>query len=224
MPTGIGTETGWWCPSLDDVGNGTTTLRDLIGENHCTLGSSGSWVNNTASGGVRAIAGGNINTFASTWLLSGTFGISLWAYGIGSFPGAGLSDGSLGWILYPFNGTNNGVVLYGAVSFSETATANTRAGWHHIFLSQISGTGQKVYVDGALVGTASQMTLGNTSVKLMYYTYGSNNYFSGRMDDLRFFSGVSVPESSIVNLATRRGYQPQSALKPQHPLSQQVIG
>ena len=29
---------GWWCPSLDDAGNGTTTLTDLSGNgNHGTL-------------------------------------------------------------------------------------------------------------------------------------------------------------------------------------------
>lgn len=224
MPRGVGGETGWWCPSLDDSGNGTTTLNDLVGTNHCALGSAGSWISNTASGGTRALASGSVNNFTSQWLLSGTFAISFWAYGIGSYPGALLSNRGLGWIVYPFNGTNNGVVLYGATTANEAAPASTRAGWHHFLLQQISGTGMSVYVDGVSVVTATEMTLGNSDVGLMYYIYGSNNYFSGRFDDLRFFSGVSLASDIRLNLASRRAFQPLSVSKPSHPMYQQVIG
>lgn len=50
---------GWWCPSLDTAGNGTTTLTDLSGNgNNGTLtnmDAATDWVADTASGGVRAL-------------------------------------------------------------------------------------------------------------------------------------------------------------------------
>jgi len=50
---------GWWCPSLDTAGNGTTTLTDLSGNgNNGTLtnmDAATDWVADTDNGGVRAL-------------------------------------------------------------------------------------------------------------------------------------------------------------------------
>lgn len=50
-----------WIPSLDDAGNGTTTLTDLVGDKNGTLtnfaltGSTSNWVADTNAGGIRAL-------------------------------------------------------------------------------------------------------------------------------------------------------------------------
>ena len=66
MPTGIGNELAWWCPSLDETGNGTTTLYDLVGSVNGTLtnmDASTDWVADTASGGVRCLDFDGTNDF-----------------------------------------------------------------------------------------------------------------------------------------------------------------
>lgn len=58
MPIGIGGESLWVCPSLDDLGNGTSTLYDLIASNNGTLiglNPPTDWVTDTSNGGVRAL-------------------------------------------------------------------------------------------------------------------------------------------------------------------------
>jgi hypothetical protein len=59
MPTGIGDEIGWWCPSLDSSGNGTTTLNDLSGNGlHATINTmdaTAAWVTDSSDGGSKAI-------------------------------------------------------------------------------------------------------------------------------------------------------------------------
>lgn len=91
MPTGIGGEIGWWCPSLDDTGNGTTTLYDLASSNNGTLTNmvaASDWVADTGSGGIRALDFDGTNdtvvfadildsAFAGT---SAKFSISTWFY------------------------------------------------------------------------------------------------------------------------------------------------
>lgn len=89
MPTGIGGEIAWWCPSLDDSGNGTTTLNDLIGSKHATLtnfaltGSSSNWVADIDSGGIRALDFDNVNDYANIGSVdvlpsSGALSLSWW--------------------------------------------------------------------------------------------------------------------------------------------------
>jgi hypothetical protein len=61
-----------WIPSLDDAGNGTTTLNDLVGSNNGTLtnfaltGATSNWVSDTGSGGVRALDFDGVNDFVTT--------------------------------------------------------------------------------------------------------------------------------------------------------------
>lgn len=57
MPTPIGLEQAWWCPSLDDAGNGTTTINDLTGNGfNGTLTGGPTWIADTSNQGIRAIS------------------------------------------------------------------------------------------------------------------------------------------------------------------------
>ena len=66
MPTGLGSETGWWCPTLDAASDG---LTNLTGGADATLKLAGQFgvVSDTGSGGTEAwqgnaVAGSGINT------------------------------------------------------------------------------------------------------------------------------------------------------------------
>lgn len=88
MPTGIGGELAWWCPSLDETGNGTTTLHDLVGSVNGTLTNMDpltDWVADTASGGVRCLDFDGTNDFVnygSSFALAGlsVFSFAGWVY------------------------------------------------------------------------------------------------------------------------------------------------
>ena len=51
LPVGLGDEVGWWCPSLDDTGNGTVTLNDLSGSGDdgtlTNMDAATDWVSDT---------------------------------------------------------------------------------------------------------------------------------------------------------------------------------
>jgi len=69
---------GWWCPSLDTSGNGTTTLTDLSGNgNNGTLtnmDAATDWVADTDNGGVRALALSGTSQYVDLGVTPGDFG------------------------------------------------------------------------------------------------------------------------------------------------------
>jgi hypothetical protein len=74
-----------WCPSRDNVGNGTTTLTDLVGSNNGTLTNmdpATDWVADTGAGGIRALDFDGSNDFVDIGnvlpLTSTAFSISFW--------------------------------------------------------------------------------------------------------------------------------------------------
>ena len=84
MPTPIGNELAWWCPSLDSVGNGTSALYDLVGSANGTLtnmDASTDWVADTASGGVRYLDFDGTNDFIDYGATLGLAGLSSFSFG-----------------------------------------------------------------------------------------------------------------------------------------------
>ena len=93
MPTGIGNEVAWWCPSLEDTGNGTLTFYDQIASGingSLDNGETGDWVADTTSGGIRCITLDGTNerglivddnrfTFGNGTTDS-AFSVSIWVY------------------------------------------------------------------------------------------------------------------------------------------------
>jgi hypothetical protein len=62
------TPIGCWCPSKDTVGNGTTTLTDLVGSNNGTLtnmDAATDWVSDTGAGGSVALDFDGTNDYVS---------------------------------------------------------------------------------------------------------------------------------------------------------------
>lgn len=195
-PTLLGGEAGIWCPSLDDDGNGTTTLTDLVGSNNGTLvnfaltGSTSNWVADTGSGGVRAIAldGGNdhIPIFAGSLraLIGGTdpkTAISVWV----NLSGANTtrqvviadwnSSGFEETLRLEVSGYNMiskrwGGNLYATGGNSpNSSTADAVVGsWTHLCFQRISSTVVDLYVNGTLVNstTSSYNAAGSSASRL----------------------------------------------------------
>jgi hypothetical protein len=89
MPIDMGGEIGWWCPSLDDAGNGTANLIDLSESNNrgtlTNMDPATDWVADTANSGLRALDFDGVNDrVVCTSTTTGNLGTSnaticLWA-------------------------------------------------------------------------------------------------------------------------------------------------
>ena len=217
-PVPIGGETGWWCPSLDPNGSGST-LTDLIGSRNGTLtnfaltGSTSNWVADTGSGGAIAINGdGTDDTVRlSGWpaITTGDFTLSLWMKtSSGAFKVMAGSFNTGQWYLGTGDGVSPQKSMYydGTTVFRGTITV-TDGVWHHIAVIRESGT-LSMYVDNVLAASGSSTaSISNVST----YFFGiplSNAYcFGGSLDDIRFFSSA-ISAGNRALLASRRAYQP----------------
>ena len=235
MPTGIGGEIGWWCPSLDDSGNGTTTLNDLTGNarsgtltNFALTGSTSNWVTDTDSGGVRALDFDGSNDFVlvsafPSALLSSNFAISFWAkanfvwggtaavrvpIGYGSNENMGVTNQHI-FATYSAAFFMAGNGSYPVIKMSTFPAANV---WAHV-VAVWSGTTMSIYLNGTLQGSVANATFGTVAGTNLTFGRGSGagNSFPGRMDDIRIFPSASIDSTKITLLASQRGYQPASS-------------
>ena len=227
MPRGIGGEVGWYCPSLDVAGNGTSTLTDFAGSNNGALQAmeSGDWVADTTAGGVRCLEFGGTDEyvtgfpgslFASRSQLSVTFWFKRSASPTASSSRVLLgpspfSNGALGiqiwsdsfFYVSPVNATNY-------ASFGQSDT-----NWHNIaVVYDGTATGNsnrlKIYLDGtsqslAFVGTIAAST--GASTGRWDIGRGDSTIGQGRVDDIRLFQRV-LTQAEITRLASKRGYEP----------------
>jgi len=231
-PIGMGGEIVWWCPSLDDSGNGTTTLNDLIGTvdgtltNFALTGSTSNWVADTSNGGVTAIASDGTNDIITCGSIASLTGDCFWSAWM--YPTALRADAS---ILTTRNiltgGARNGISLYWRDNSTNNMTAQvTIAGtrytaslattlslntWYFVWGQRNGTTGViTVGVDGVGTATAAGSTatipheVGPTMCSWRDYSAGA---FSGRIDDIRIFSRIPTAGEKTL-LASKRGYQP----------------
>lgn len=222
-PTLLGNEVAIWCPSLDDSGNGTTTLNDLVGTNDITLtnlalsGSSSNWVSDTDSGGTRAIAFDGSNDYgiaASNTLFNPTdLTISFWIKGAETPAGfmsifwnsTRPSDSwNTGWGFYWTNSTTMRFFRNTWNVAGVNFTVGTPSAWNHICVVN-SGTSLTAYVNGVLAGTGT--TNGKTNGTAFTIGEGSSaTYnFACRLDDIRIYSDAKS-SGNAASLASRRGY------------------
>lgn len=222
MPTGIGGEVGWWCPSLDDSGNGTTTLNDLVGTKPGTLtnfaltGSTSNWVADTDFGGVRAIDSDGINDTVRfpqfPALGTGDYTLSLWCKC--SSTAFRCICGSLNagpWYLATGEAGFAGKLQFSDGTMFRTTGTWTNGAWRHLAVRRLSGS-VSLWIDGVIDSTpaASTANMTNVETRLCGITLGDAFNITARHDDFRAFSrGLSGSE--ILTLASQRGYQPASS-------------
>jgi len=227
MPTGIGGELLWMCPSLDD------SADDISGNgyNGSYQGGMGT-VADTTYGGTRAydfdgvndyVACGNISTAMSN---QSATTVAFW-FNKASISSASAIIGRQGgsgslWAIKTA-GSSNPRVDYHYTNANNPRIQTTISGvfssatWYHVCYvfdsSQTGNTGRlKLFVNG--VGPTSSTyrgTVGTTTGTIPSgdWTLGSwrdGRYFEGMLDDVRFFTRA-VTQAEITHLATSRGIE-----------------
>lgn len=238
MPNGIGGELGWWCPSLDNSGNGTTTLNDLSGNGFngtlTNMDAATDWVPDTSNGGVRVLDfdGGNDHVrCGNVSSLNGLsqMSISCWVgrnATLGSFQvflARGSSDSSRIELMTSFDA--NGLLIAignGANTYNYTSSAifSTLNQLRHICVlfdgTQATDANRlKVYIDNSQVSVVYATSLPTTTpTNSAVLTLGAqsypNLYAKMRMDDIRFYNRI-LTTAEIANLYSKRGYEPPLA-------------
>ena len=197
-----------WIPSLDDAGNGTTTLTDLVGTLTGTLtnmDAATDWVANSDAGGVRALdfdgVNNDVRTPAQLLGAANVISISLWMK-----PPSGASAARRGLFSTRFNGlagsfaiewgngsggSNRVAVTTPGVFNLETANnAITLGQWQHVVFVR-NGASQAVYVNAVSVSLLvnNPVTFAdNTSIKNIGSGLPTVGGHLGLLDDLRVFN------------------------------------
>jgi hypothetical protein len=221
MPTGIGGEVGWWCPSLDDSGNGTTTLNDLVSTKPGTLtnfaltGSTSNWVADTDFGGVRAIDSDGTNDtvrFSQFPALgTGDYTISVWAkVASKAFKCVCGSLNAGPWYLATHEDATSGKLQFYDGAYFRSTAVWADGTWHHLAVRR-SGGNITLWIDGIQSSSpaASTANMTNVQTRLCGITLSDSFNIAGRVDDFRVF-GLGVSDANLVKLASKRGYQPSS--------------
>jgi len=207
MPTGLGGEIGWWCPSLDDSGNGTTTLYDLSGNGNdgAFAGglTTGAWTADTGDGGVRALAltgGGYVNvpSFVPSSMASGS--LCFWAKFSGSQTHAAARVVSFGNdnndSIQPYVKSDIDIWVYGRKSGVTQFQDGTTSGgmnngvWRPVVVTWTTNDA-RIYIDGVLIAqdTSCSISLA-TGGRLCIGEICDVLYvrpFTGSIDDVRVF-------------------------------------
>lgn len=223
MPTGLGDEKFWLCPTLDD------SADDLSGNgNHGTYNGGMGTVADTSEGGSRAYDFDGINDYLSIPAIGAlsSWSVSAWCYFDATGSGRTiLTNDKSGWnddvligispegsTFQPVNtisathqDSNNQVRT--TVSDSTTASTGT---WYHLTITS-DGSALKCYVDGTLENTTSRngadLTFGNNNVYLGNDAENTGSRrLDGRLDDIRIFDRA-LSDTEITHLATSRGMQ-----------------
>jgi len=238
MPTGLGDEKLWLCPSLDD------SADDISGNgNHGTyIGGMGT-VADTSNGGTRAYLFDGSNTQriecpASAIGSEPIISVSCWGYvnvhdaaygeGLVSQFGAGTNSTTCKFTVNASNGGSSSIFPSVGIrpSTSNVAAVSTNAisaqSWHH-FCLVADGSTIYNYVDGVLqASTAYTGSVRSVTNPFVIGTYNqlinNNHYLNGRIDDVRAFDRA-LTTSEITALASKRGYEVPAVSAVYHPFA-----
>ncbi|EMI22438.1 LamG domain protein jellyroll fold domain protein [Rhodopirellula maiorica SM1] len=216
MPTGLGGEIIWLCPSLDNAGNGTTTITDLSGNgNDGTLTNATpatAWKADTEHGGVRAIDLDGTNDYVATTLNAvpvSSHSFAIWVYKPSTNDSILLNQrvgGSAQFQLWLSPSTHSQKLQYWNGSSQVNSDTNCPQNqWVHCGATR-SGTTLKFYINGTLAGTKS-ITVPSASSANVLLGYEGYGYAKGKWDDCRIFNR-ELTAGEMSALASVRAYQP----------------
>ncbi len=207
---------------LDVIGTGTATLASnrpaalsLLSTQSIAFAESGDF---NGARLVPPIASADLDFNAQSWTAAGWFQRAAstnddFVFYLGNSDGFGSPDE---FQVYCPSGQSSLVLRHYAAQ--STTDADLSAGgiglgqWHHFAVSFESTNGSsgivRFYVNGALAGTDSAVTLNLPSDKRAVFgghgsgTFAVTRWFNGRLDDCAVFSGV-LPPGDIAQLAAR---------------------
>lgn len=216
MPTGLGGERLWLCPSLDD------SPDDISGNGYNGTYVGGmATVSDTGEGGVRAyehdVVSKGITLPADLGMTADDGTISIWVYS----DSAQSSTNIFQYIgAYDQTYTNSNPVFYtrsnkstmadrtqspNAIPILDVESTISYLAWKHFCLTKESGV-YKVYLDGSLAATSATFTGDLSFHTTVPWAIGKGffNSFTGMSDDARIFNRV-IDQTEITYLATSRG-------------------
>ena len=210
MPTGLGDEEVWLCPSL-----GSNNAYDLSGNGYNgTLQGNAAVVSAAGAGGTHAFDLPAHGDYVQTsYGFSGATqrAVSAWFYRDGNNGTNGIysDDAAKTWLYLNDNGRvlaryeNSGG---SNTSISNSSGAFSNGTWHHICLNLANGR-NGIYVDNELI-TRSVTNVGTSTGTTDYHGYFLlfSDSLLGDMDDIRLFDHA-LTESEITHLATSRGIE-----------------
>ena len=223
MPTGLGGEVMWLCPSLDDSPN------DLSGN-----GNNGTYVNGTSTvvdsdpsyNGSRAYSfdgsddyinagdqkAGSDSRSWSLWFKtnSTTLGSSAPIFSQRNYGQTGRNqylglDSSTAFLIAHLDTNNAGPFnAYGTTRVDDSE-------WHHaVWRLDRSANTLEVYINGTMERSVGSITGSQSNDNDLFIGAGQDRYggassfFPGRMDDIRMYNRP-LEQSEITHLATSRG-------------------
>lgn len=228
---------GYWVPSLDTAGDGTTTLTDLSG-----LGANGTciaarWQDQTDNGGTRVldftdVAGDTVDTTQTTWGNGATvLSICAWV----RLDSGALSGGDDAIRNFLFRGDNAASTTVIASLGHDTGTELFRFGlggsgystvksttvavadrWYHV-CGVYDGVNQKIYIDGIEEKSTARSVATGTSARGFQlgsgFVTGTGNFrlHSGWLDDVFIFDRA-ISQNEILEAARRRARKPLWAI------------
>ena len=218
MPRGIGAEIGWWCPSLDDSGNGTTTLNDLSGNgrngtltNMVTSGVGNDWTADTTNGGVRALDFDGVNDFIdissfATGISTGDFSISVWVYPRSLRTYEMWFSASVFYFYFASNSNQIALDTSSNTVFRKASAVDLNT-WQNFIAVRSSGS-IRLYKNGSDQGvtTADSFNLGTSSFSIGSWASNNTLFFNGLLDDVRLINRA-ITQQEITKLASKRGYE-----------------
>lgn len=174
--TAIGDEVLWLCPSLDDTGNGTTTVYDLAGSHDMTLNNTetGDWISDIRNGGIRSLILDGTNEYGTVAdssdlsFVGGSpdlpFTVSMWFTldanpSVAGLIGKASSFNAGEWVMYLSSGTivfrcidDSAASFIGRVTgvVAAQAVKLTQSYYHVLVTYSGSGasSGIKIYLNG----------------------------------------------------------------------------
>jgi hypothetical protein len=126
---------------------------------------------------------------------TGDFTVECWIYptAVGAAQRGIMSKGTntTGWELRIDGAVSGGLDISYASTAVTNATVVTLNTWHHVAFTR-SGTAVKVFLDGAVVGSATTATdFSQTDVLKIGDSRAGSQAFSGYIDELRITKGVA---------------------------------
>ncbi|MES1166303.1 MAG: LamG-like jellyroll fold domain-containing protein, partial [Verrucomicrobiota bacterium] len=207
---------GYW--KLDNAQG--TTFRDYSGNgNTGTLFTGASWVTSSLPSigfdDPAAISLDGSTGYASAGAtnlpaIDGALTVSFWAYwpsvsAVSSTPGQNM-------VVLDSSGTHLQIGLWHDQTLAMwnnggnnmlNASSTPSSGWHHIAYTS-DGTTRKFYLDGGTPTTSTAAVYGGTTTTVYLGTYnGANEFFNGKLDDIRVYN-TALNAAQIASLAAGR--------------------